>query len=538
MAVYQISRIQVRRGQIADQAMPQLASGEFGWAVDHQRLFIGNGSVAEGAPAVGNTEVLTEHSLFNVLGNLTTTTYTYRGLNSEVIIQTGTSTNHPVELTLQQKLDQTVTAIDFGAEPGTDISDALQRALDQIYGTAHPDVPIRLPAGTYYISDPVYLPPRATLIGDGVDKTILISLNTATNTTVFATKDAAGNTGLDITSDGYPDRILVSGMTIAYNTQTSILNASPLIVLSKSTNVKVNNIKFSGSYVKGAANTSSYAAIRLEGVLSENISIEDCDFERLCYPITADDDMTDIFIKKNRFNELYQGITLAKNITGLDQQQFGPRRVFIESNKFHNIERQAIFAAANTATNNQIHSSENVFIEVGNNRNGENQQATAVITFQSHGNSSVNDSFDRWYKIQELYPYTVKKQLIEGTAEFKMTYVDTITMAESTQTQLLFVMPYDSLPVDVAVTGVNVEYSIKKEEMSRKGTLSIVASSDGVSLRDSYVVAGDDDGGVVFSAERVDNQAPLDFLDTLEVKYMNSPGLSTGTCVYSVSYYR
>jgi len=39
MAVYQISRIQVRRGQIADQAMPQLASGEFGWAVDHQRLF-------------------------------------------------------------------------------------------------------------------------------------------------------------------------------------------------------------------------------------------------------------------------------------------------------------------------------------------------------------------------------------------------------------------------------------------------------------------------------------------------------------------
>jgi hypothetical protein len=111
--------------------------------------------------------------------------------------------------------------------------------------------------------------------------------------------------------------------------------------------------------------------------------------------------------------------------------------------------------------------------------------------------------------------------LIEGTSEFKMTYVDTTTMAESTLTQLLFVMPYDSLPVDVAVTGVDVEYSIKKSEMSRKGTISIVASSDGVSFRDSYVVAGDDDGGVVFSVERVDNQAPLDFLDTLEIKYIN-----------------
>ena len=73
MAVIQISKIQVRRGAISDQALPQLASGEFGWAVDTQQLFIGNGSVAEGSPAVGNTEILTERSIFDVLTNFTST---------------------------------------------------------------------------------------------------------------------------------------------------------------------------------------------------------------------------------------------------------------------------------------------------------------------------------------------------------------------------------------------------------------------------------------------------------------------------------
>jgi hypothetical protein len=55
--VVQISRIQIRRGIATD--LPQLAAGELGWAIDEQKLYIGNGTVADGAPAVGNTEVLT-----------------------------------------------------------------------------------------------------------------------------------------------------------------------------------------------------------------------------------------------------------------------------------------------------------------------------------------------------------------------------------------------------------------------------------------------------------------------------------------------
>ena len=61
MAVVQISKIQLRRGRKnSATGLPQLSSGEMGWAIDTQELYIGNGAVSEGAPQVGNTKILTE----------------------------------------------------------------------------------------------------------------------------------------------------------------------------------------------------------------------------------------------------------------------------------------------------------------------------------------------------------------------------------------------------------------------------------------------------------------------------------------------
>jgi len=58
MAITQISRIQHRRG--LKEQLPQLAAGEIGFAVDTQELFIGNGTLNDGAPETGNTKILTE----------------------------------------------------------------------------------------------------------------------------------------------------------------------------------------------------------------------------------------------------------------------------------------------------------------------------------------------------------------------------------------------------------------------------------------------------------------------------------------------
>jgi hypothetical protein len=61
MAVITVSKIQVRSGLQED--LPTLDTAEFGWCVDTQRLFIGKGTLAEGAPVTGVTEILTEYSI-------------------------------------------------------------------------------------------------------------------------------------------------------------------------------------------------------------------------------------------------------------------------------------------------------------------------------------------------------------------------------------------------------------------------------------------------------------------------------------------
>ncbi len=68
MAVVQISRIQVRRG--LQENLPTLSSGEFGWSVDERRLYIGNGTLAEGSPVTGVTEIITEARIGDLQGNI------------------------------------------------------------------------------------------------------------------------------------------------------------------------------------------------------------------------------------------------------------------------------------------------------------------------------------------------------------------------------------------------------------------------------------------------------------------------------------
>ena len=109
MAVTQISRIQHRRG--LDQDLPQLAGAELGWSVDTRRLYIGNGTIDEGAPAQGITEVLTQYTdLAALIGS-----YTFKGNITEYTVQTGSSVLNPTVRSFQQKFDDFVNIRDFGA---------------------------------------------------------------------------------------------------------------------------------------------------------------------------------------------------------------------------------------------------------------------------------------------------------------------------------------------------------------------------------------------------------------------------------------
>jgi hypothetical protein len=69
MAIVQISKIQQRRG--LEQDLPQLSSGELGWSIDSRKLYIGNGTLNEGAPIEGHTEILTQFSIVDFTNGLT-----------------------------------------------------------------------------------------------------------------------------------------------------------------------------------------------------------------------------------------------------------------------------------------------------------------------------------------------------------------------------------------------------------------------------------------------------------------------------------
>ena len=245
MAVYQLSKIQIRRGQAGQgTGIPQLASGEMAWAIDTQELWIGNGSVAEGAPAVGNTKILTNNDLSTNGSLLGVLQHIYKVTDSS--ITTGINANTPVSRTLQSKLDEVVNVLDFGAvgdgqlvDPldlnsgytGTDNTAALQRAINQCFintslkasgnNGATQRITLKIPAGVYITSDTIYLPSHTNIIGDGLDKTIIyykstVSIGgTVTNLTPTLQFPSASTkyVGASITGTGIPANTTIVSVT-------------------------------------------------------------------------------------------------------------------------------------------------------------------------------------------------------------------------------------------------------------------------------------------------------------------------------------
>jgi len=231
MAILQLSKITNRKGLATD--IPQLAGAELGWALDERKLFIGNGTIVDGAPVLGNTEILTEFS--DILGNASA--YTYEGSAAGYVVVTGEN-NESVVRSLQSKFDDIVSVKDFGAigDGVTDDTDAINRALFQLFCRAT-NAQIRrslfFPAGVYKVSGSIKIPPYAKLYGEGISSSII---NFAQATPTVATAIVAGKryiidtTGTtDFTligaADSNPDTIFVANATPGTGTGTARLLA-------------------------------------------------------------------------------------------------------------------------------------------------------------------------------------------------------------------------------------------------------------------------------------------------------------------------
>jgi len=489
VAIVSISRIQVRRGQKnTGSGVPQLAGGEFGWAVDAQELYIGNGSVSEGAPTVGNTKILTEHdNLFELSSQ-----YIY---GDENIVQTGASSGSPVQRTLKQRLDDTVSVRAFGAEgAGSNEVVELQRAIDQLYvnaatvGNPQSRVILHMPAGTYVINNSLKLPPFTTLMGDGSDKTII---NQTANFPVFETVNGlrtpgvAGNRAATTTLN-QARHIAIKGMTL------NITGNNTAILVDNCVNSDFEDIKIVGDWDNSASYTDNFAIKMVaisSTVTSANNNFKSIKINKFQQAVHSDYDITENHFENCVFENCQYGVVFGENtVLGSPGQNTAPFNNTVSKSQFKDINRQGIWIRKGKGNK----SISNSFESVGNDGGTEMNAVYSVIKFETMENSSLNDYFDRSKKLSTESAYLLAAAYtpeIEGYVDNTTTYSLLVNVGYTVGFTNSFRLPANTTKSYI------VYYLYKSTYVNavRHGQLEITVNrnNDTTSLTDTYDYVGD-----------------------------------------------
>lgn len=374
MAVVQISKIQVRRGQKnSNSGIPQLSSAEFAWAVDTQELYIGNGSVLEGAPYVGNTQILTEHT--DILSLISS--YEYAGSDPSI---TGT-----VQRSLQGKLDEYVSVLDFGADNSgyTDCVAAFETAFTQLFRNADSKFKkvLIVPNGTYLFSGDLTIPSNAIIKGETRDGAVL---NIEANNINLST--SAGST-TNFSSTDRPENISISNLTVRRTTgQTDITGANQ---------TKFTGVKFLGTYNLGdiVSNLSAepaavYWTNTIEGTKVTDIVFDSCLFESNSISIKATQSLafdTEVKILNSSFFINHLGVYIEGVAEQLNQWQ-------INDCQYNEIATQAFRSTNGRGTFIQ----RSRFKNCGNNTDTASAPSSVIVYFgEKTGNCVLDCTSDR-----------------------------------------------------------------------------------------------------------------------------------------------
>jgi hypothetical protein len=532
MAVIEIAKIQVRRGQENQIGIPQLAGGEFAWAEDTENLYIGL-KREDGGARDANIRVLTENDvrLFNsfVSNAALQASYTWEIDNANKITSTSTISAKVVR-SAQNKLDDIVSVADFGiitttATEAIDITETLQLAVDHLfldknlitgetfddYGSNRYNKKLLVPAGVYRVGGKVYIPRNTVIIGEGIDKTIIECISTGSG--VFQTVDydarrldaATGrfdaNTGSSITTisgSGQPANIQIEGMTIRYNADIPTTGHLSLLSLDCVDHATIRKVKFEGHQTPLDLGDPGYTGIDIRGysnVTSENILIDNCQFTGLYYDVRSNYDTNNIVIQNNSFKYSAYGVAFSTATNLLATS--GPKYARLVNNKFEEIQNQGFFVGPNTNKEPTNHiSMNNSYVRVGN--YGLNETAnvgTSVIKFSTQGNASINDYFYRqqWQDQNFGTNYTYFP-LVEGPATLDLSSVSTATMAANTSTTIM------RLPITGNAQYLNLKYNCNSYDstIARTGNLHVYirkgSTPSDVQLFDEYNASGSDGG--------------------------------------------
>lgn len=540
MAIVQISRIQIRRGQKnVGSGIPQLAGGELGWAVDTRELYIGNGSVSEGSPSVGNSKILTQHD------NLFTFADQYQFQKPTATMQTGSTATTPVARTLQDRLDELVSVKSFGAKgDATDQTIKLQQAIDQLYintatkGSTASRITLTIPAGEYTISASLKVPPHATIIGAGSDKVIITQ---TVEQPIFETVNSGstpGSPALDATSTtlNQARHITIKGMTI----KTTSNNVGLKIQSCRESTFE--DIIIQGPWTSGSTLLVNQVGIYM-GALSTSVNsirntFKNISIKGFARGIESKYDIENNLWDKCVFETLGYGIVLGDGtVINSAGMLTGPINNNISNSKFQDIDRQAIWI--HIGNNNT--STHNIFTGVGNNGGTEGNATHSIIKYSfgtAYTNISTNDYFDRTRQLafdQSLISGFVYVPEVEGPAIYDMEYSYNIPVVQhNTYTRIL------RAPAEADRT-IYIDYLYRSSAVNavRQGTLEILInrSLGTATLTDdhSYLGGSTYEANIQFRASVTDENGDT-VVDTAVIEMLNSTTADTGNILFKVKY--
>ena len=528
MAVVQISKIQVRRGQKnSSSGIPQLSSAEFAWAVDSQELYIGNGSVAEGAPYVGNTKILTEHD------NILDLAASYQFASND------TSITLSVPRGLQSKLDEYVSVIDFGAvgDGNTDCVAAFEAAFAQLFRNANDTFKkvLMVPNGEYLFESGFAIPSDVILKGETQGGAVL---NIGSNNIRFIT-----SAGEEIAyfesgdSSARPQNIQISNLTIKRTTGQ--------VVLSGVSNSVFDNVKFQGEYVLSNTQVADYtvepAAVYWindrDGIKVDGIKFKDCLFDSNSISIKCSQTIlsnTEVKFEECKFFVNDSGIVIL-GVTGQGNHW-----------KINDCEFEEIaFYAFNSNYGRGTQIQRTSFINCGNGTSLSSAPKVSTVVFgEKVANTLINCISDRQQAVSD-----VVTDLTAAVPE--VSNGDKVNFIDRNYSPVGPTDNFQTLTVLSAFSNyITLNYFLKLGNRSRYGRLIITVGDDfqEVALTDDFQYSSTHEeftGGQLmtnfeFKVEIVDNDDTTGdstrSMDTVILSYKNPLPGASGTISYDVAY--
>lgn len=523
MAVVQISKIQVRRGQKSlTGTIPQLSSAEFAWAVDSQELFIGNGSVTEGAPYVGNTKILTEHDNILELAS----SYKFGGANPAVL--------YSIPRSLQNKLDEYVSIVDFGGvgDGSSDNVTAFREAFDDLYQNSSPEFRkvLFVPNGEYYFATDLKIPSGAIIRGETKDRVIF---KIGASNIQFISEDGSEYTDVGFNSSNRPYDVSISNLTIS--------RTSGSVVLTSLYNSVFDQVNVSGTYDLGdVVSVNETPAIYWEnndsGLAVTGIDFNNCRFENIARTIECV--QTQVFETKVNFNNCYFVTNdLSVYIQGTDEY-LGIKQSnnwkFINTT-FEDIVQQAFVSTYGIDT--LFDSCGFLNCGSGGLNNPANPQGEVVLFNDSKNNRLVNCNTNRTQAVSNIvngsttgYPEAVNASLATFNDRVETSIIQSnnkVVGVFSTRNRYIYINYVIRMSVHVRVGKLTIsidedfesaaitdEYQYSSETTTHPGGTMMTEFEFLVSLADN-----DEDSGI----------------DTLVLSYRNRNG-TDGTLSYNISY--